>query len=249
MKESLTYRAFQNSKLLSSKLSTYFDVYDHLFSQYRNKNITFVEVGARNGGSLQMWRNYFGESASIIGIDLNPSSIILRDHGFEIFIGNQSDPEFWDEFFREVGEVDILIDDGGHSYVQQIVTTEKVLPNIKNGGLIVVEDTHSSYIKGFGDLKISFINYVKVWIDRINKRFYMFDNGKVDKTVWSVEIFESIVAFKIDRKKAAVASRLIHNVSLDDTAPQADFRFKDNEFLKRNENIIRTIIKNAFSLN
>ena len=50
----------------------YFDVYDQLFHRFKNKKITFVEVGVFGGGSLFMWRNYFGNRAKVIGVELNP---------------------------------------------------------------------------------------------------------------------------------------------------------------------------------
>ena len=47
---------------------------------------------------------------------------------------------FWTDFYKQVGEVDILLDDGGHTYIQQIVTAEYALDNIKDGGVLAVED-------------------------------------------------------------------------------------------------------------
>ncbi len=42
-----------------------------------------------------MWRNFFGSKARIIGIDMNPNAKKWEKHGFEIFIGSQSDKNFW----------------------------------------------------------------------------------------------------------------------------------------------------------
>lgn len=81
-----------------------------------------------------MWRDYFGASARIIGIDLNPISKKWEKDGFEIYIGNQSDPLFWREIFEKIGDVDIVLDDGGHTYEQQIITAHECIPNIRDGG-------------------------------------------------------------------------------------------------------------------
>ena len=78
-----------------------------------------------------MWKEFFGEKARIIGIDMNPDAKKLEKEGFEIFIGNQSDEKFWDNFFKKVGKVDVILDDGGHTNQQQIVTTAKSINNIK----------------------------------------------------------------------------------------------------------------------
>ena len=116
-------KLFLNSKKFSTKYKKYFDVYEEIFKDFINKEITFVEVGILNGGSLQMWKEYFGPNARIIGIDLNPECKKFEEDGIEIFIGDQSDPKFWDDFYNKVGPIDILLDDGGHTSLQQIITT------------------------------------------------------------------------------------------------------------------------------
>ena len=161
----------KKSPYRSIKHTTYFGVYDHIFTKYRDKKITFVEIGILGGGSLFMWRKFFGPKARIIGVDMNPEAKKWEKDGFEIFIGSQSDKLFWTKFVKDVGKVDIVLDDGGHTYDQQIITTEMLLENLKDEGLLVVEDTHTSYMDGFGNEKYSFINYTKNMIDRINSRF------------------------------------------------------------------------------
>ena len=155
MKKTSSYRSFKNSPYVSTKHTTYFDSYDYFFKNYRNKEITFVEIGILDGGSLFMWRDYFGSRARIIGVDLNPDAKKWEKEGFEIHIGSQSDRNFWEQFTEKVQEVDVVLDDGGHTYSQQIITTESLLPYMKDGGLIVVEDTHTSYLDGFGDISFS----------------------------------------------------------------------------------------------
>lgn len=119
-----------------------------------------------------MWRDYFGPKVRIIGIDFNPMARRWENDGFEIFIGNQSDPLFWKGVFNIIGDVDIILDDGGHTYEQQIVTAHECIPRIRDGGLLIVEDTHTSYFKGFGyPSKYSFIEWTKRLIDNINSRF------------------------------------------------------------------------------
>ena len=144
-KNTKTYKSFKNSKYSCIKWSNYFGIYDELFKKYRNKKITFVEIGIFSGGSLFMWRNYFGKNARIIGIDLNPQSKKFEKYGFEIFIGDQSSSLFWKNFFKKIGKVDVVLDDGGHTNYQQIITTNQCIPMIKDGGKMVVEDVHTSF--------------------------------------------------------------------------------------------------------
>ena len=74
MKNTESFNAYLKSPYLSTKHSTYFRVYDELFRRYKDKKFTFVEIGILGGGSLFMWREFFGPNARIIGIDLNPNA-------------------------------------------------------------------------------------------------------------------------------------------------------------------------------
>ena len=133
--ESEILKIFKKSSLFSNKWSSYFSVYDKIFKPYKNKIITFVEIGVLNGGSLLMWKKYFSKNSTIIGIDLNPEAKKLEKYGFKIFIGNQTEKLFWKDFYKKIGKVDILLDDGGHKNLHQISTVHYSLSNIKNGVL------------------------------------------------------------------------------------------------------------------
>jgi len=209
---------FNESKFYSLKYSNYFPIYEKLFSRFRGKKITFVEIGVLSGGSLFMWKKYFGNDARIIGVELNPDAKKFEDYGFEIFIGNQSDPNFWNNFFKKIGNVDIILDDGGHTNYQQIITSSFCIPHINDNGIMVVEDVFHSYglsygAKGFfNPSKFSFINFCKKTIDDINFRFpgakkFQFS---LNKFVYSLEFFESIVAFKIDRSLSSLKNKIIY---------------------------------------
>ena len=207
--------AFFSSPYQGVKHTSYFETYDILFNSYQNKEIVFVEVGIQGGGSLFAWKEYFGPKARIIGIDLNPAAKVLREQGFEVFIGDQANEDFWVEFFSVVGTVDIILDDGGHTYEQQIRTVEACLPNVKDGGLVVVEDTHTSYMDGFGPKSRSIVKYAKLKIDQINRRdetvLNLSRGKKVETNMRSIRIFESIIAFEVDNASSASLSTVISN--------------------------------------
>ncbi len=103
MKTDLSYIAWVSIPYMSIKHSTYFSVYDKLFKNFCGKEITFVEIGVLSGGSLFMWREFFGPKARIIGVDLNPEAKRWEAEGFEIFCGSQSDEVFWSSFVEQVG--------------------------------------------------------------------------------------------------------------------------------------------------
>lgn len=229
------YKAYKGSPYLTMKHTTYFEVYEKLLAPYRGKNITFLEIGILNGGSLFMWREFLGPEARIIGMDLNPAAKKWEKDGFEIFIGSQSDEEFWAQTLKEIGMVDVVLDDGGHTYEQQIVTTECLLDHVKDGGMLVVEDTHTSYMKGFGPRKFSFIKYVNKHIDRINLRFSKFRSDASDTRVWSVQVFESIVVFHINRAASKLVSKPTNNGGQGEKA--VDFRYFDNTVYQKHSGL------------
>jgi cephalosporin hydroxylase len=118
------------SDRMINKWIDYFEVYEKTFSAYKNKPITFLEIGVQNGGSLQMWREFFGPEAKIIGVDIDPQCKSLEAEGFEIWIGNQADPNFWAEFKVKNPKIDLVLDDGGHTMEQQIVTFKSMFVKI-----------------------------------------------------------------------------------------------------------------------
>jgi len=248
MKQISSRAAFEKSPQPSLKITSYFAAYDALFQAYQNKEIVFVEVGVLNGGSLFMWREFFGPKARIIGVDLNPAAKKWEQDGFEIHIGDQSDPGFWKAFTAEIGEIDVFLDDGGHTYRQQIVTTECLLDSISDGGVLVVEDTCTSYMNGFGDRNSSFIEYAKLWIDRINSRSSLLPTDERSGCFVSVEYFDSMVGFKVDRKASSQESEQIWNIEPTKNAA-ADYRHHPSDSDPERLDHIRNIMAQAFTLN
>ena len=227
---------FEESEYHTIKYRNYFPIYEKLFSKFVNKKITFVEIGVLSGGSLFMWRKYFGKDARIIGIDLNSDAKRFEKNGFEIFIGNQSDENFWKVFFEKVGDVDIILDDGGHTNFQQIVTACCCIPHIKDNGILAVEDVYHSYgvshgSKGFfNPSKYSFINFCKKIVDDINYRFPGSKNFKfsLNEYIYSIEFLESFVSFKIDRKLCKIKNEVLRNKGYDILAKDLSHQHHEN---------------------
>ncbi len=167
------YRRCLSTLIAHTKWVHYFSIYEKWFSPYRGKEIVFVEIGVQNGGSIQMWRDYFGKNAKIVGVDIEAACKQFEDADNNIFIeiGSQDDPEFWHAFKQKYPRVDILLDDGGHMSNQQITTFREMFPHIKDGGLYMCEDCHASYWKPYGGgvhKPDSFIEFTKKLVDELN---------------------------------------------------------------------------------
>jgi hypothetical protein len=91
-----------------------------------------------------MWREYFGPDAVLYGVDIEPSCKAYEDDKTHIFIGDQQDRSFWKSVIEKIPQIDVIIDDGGHYFEQQIVTLEEVLPALSPGGVFICEDVHTA---------------------------------------------------------------------------------------------------------
>ena len=161
----------ENSNNLIHKWMHYFDIYDRHFRRFRSTGVHVVEFGVSHGGSLQMWKHYFGPQAKIYGVDINPHCKQLEEDQITIFIGDQADRNFLRSLKQAIPKIDILIDDGGHTMAQQINTFEVLFGHIDSEGIYLCEDLHTSYRKKFGGgyrRKGSFIEYSKNFIDYLN---------------------------------------------------------------------------------
>lgn len=127
------------------KFLHYFEIYERYFSRFRGTEVHVLEVGVYSGGSLEMWRQYFGPLCSVYGVDIAPNCKAYEDSSVRIFTGDQSDRSFWRNFKKEVPVLDIIIDDGGHAPEQQIATIEELLPHLRPGGIYLCEDIISPF--------------------------------------------------------------------------------------------------------
>jgi hypothetical protein len=118
----------------------YFDIYDRHFRKFRGRPVRILEIGIYSGGSLEMWRHYFGHNCIVYGIDIENDCKVYENDQVKVYIGDQSDPNFWRRFKSEVAAVDIIIDDGGHLPNQQLVTLEETLSHLTPGGVYLCED-------------------------------------------------------------------------------------------------------------
>lgn len=122
----------------------YFAVYERHLERYRTARPIVVEIGVQLGGSLEMWRQYFGPTCRLYGIDIDPAARQQEDTATKVFIGDQQDRDFLRGVLREIGTPDIVIDDGGHTANQQITSFEELYPALSENGVYIVEDTHTS---------------------------------------------------------------------------------------------------------
>lgn len=197
-----------NDKRLIHKWSHYFDIYERHFSKYRDEPIVLLEIGIFHGGSLQMWKDYFGDQVQIIGVDINPECKSLEEERISIHIGSQSDRKFLRELKSKIPKVDILIDDGGHNMKQQIITFNELYDHVKEDGIYLCEDTHSSYILEHGGglrRRGTFIEFSKKLVDHLHafhSREKRFGVTPYTESMDSIHFYDSIVLIEKKKRKA-----------------------------------------------
>lgn len=194
-----------NTGRLIFKWHHYFEIYDKHFSRFRGKDCAILEIGVSQGGSLQMWKEYFGPKARIYGIDIDPRCKAFQEENVEIFVGSQSDRKFLRNITASIPRVDLLIDDGGHGMRQQIAAFEELFTHIKPDGVYFCEDCHTSYRWRYGGgykRRNTFIEYSKNWIDKMNAFYSKTGRLKVDNftlSVKSLHYYDSIVVIEKGR--------------------------------------------------
>lgn len=177
----------------------YFEVYERHLQQYRGRDVKFLEIGVSEGGSLEVWRKYFGPGATIFGIDVNPHCATRVDAPNQVRVGSQDDSDFLKRVVREMGGIDVVLDDGSHVGRHQAVSFSVLFPLLREGGLYIIEDMHTSYWPGehFGGLKRrgTAIELVKEMIDDMH-RWYHTQSRPSHGPIGAVHMYDSIAVIE-----------------------------------------------------
>lgn len=194
------------------KWEHYLDIYPKLVGHLQGKDISFLEIGVWKGGSIDMWRGYFGKDARLTFLDIDPACKDLALPGTVVEIGDQADQEFLSVMADRRGPFDLIVDDGGHKMHQQINSFRALWPRLNDGGLYVVEDVHTSYWPGFGGgyrKKGSFIEFAKDLIDRMNSWYTdqddIFPVSPLASQIGSVRFYDSMVVVEKTLKEPPVS--------------------------------------------
>jgi cephalosporin hydroxylase len=189
-----------------AKWTHYFPAYEQHLSRYVNRPALLVEIGVERGGSLQLWKQYLGPHAQIVGIDISPAAVFEEDQ-ITVRVGDQSDLAFLQTIVDEFGPPDIVIDDGSHMMSDVTSTFRFMYPRMSRVGAYLVEDMHTAYWPDWGGglhSPASFIEIAKSLIDELNAADTM---GFVQPTAFtaetlSIHFYESLIVFERGRHVA-----------------------------------------------
>ena len=193
-----------------NKWTHYFPAYENHFGRYVNRPVKFLEIGVCHGGSLQMWKRYFGPRAVIVGIDIRPDFAFEEDQ-IAVRTGDQADPDFLNSVVNEFGTFDAVLDDGSHMAEHTAAAFAFLYPRIAEDGIYMVEDLQCSYWEQFnGGLRRAgtFIERCKNMVDELNGDWRGPEDPPTEftRTTHSMHFYDSIVAF--ERGQAPVKQNL-----------------------------------------
>jgi len=197
------HRAFyENNGALVHKWRNYLQHYHDHLSRFIGTPVRILEIGVSKGGSLQMWRRYFGPKAILFGIDIDPACKQYDGHAGRVRIGSQADPAFLDSVVTEMGGVDVVIDDGSHVASHQRTSFDVLFPKVSENGVYICEDTHTAYWRGLFEggygRRTNFLEVAKRLIDDIHGEFH----GKslsvehADRTIKGIHFYNSMVVIE-----------------------------------------------------
>lgn len=172
MSDGFLHRYFlNNAHKRLHKWVHYFDIYERHLARFRGTSPVMIEIGVFGGGSLAMWKEYFGPGCQIVGVDINPDCKQHEGDGIEVFIGSQDDPAIFDAILSKYPRIDILLDDGSHIMKHMIASFELMYNRLHQNGVYLVEDTHTCYWNQYGGgvgREGSFMEFVKGKLDELN---------------------------------------------------------------------------------
>ena len=152
--ENLTDLADRYGSDKGSKKHRYTELYHMLFHPYRQRKITFLEMGLLIGWpehghaadrettdcpSIRMWLDYFPK-AEIHGLDVSDFSWVEHER----FTFHRCDMDERDNIAAAIEEIEtaptIVIDDASHASHHQQNAFLEIFPRLDSGGLYIIED-------------------------------------------------------------------------------------------------------------
>jgi hypothetical protein len=192
-----------NEQRVIHKWKHYFPIYEHHFGRFVNRPLTFWEIGAGQGGSLQMWKRYFGPHVQVVGLDLREICKTFEEDQIAVRIGDQADTKFLESVIKEFGAPDVVLDDGSHRPEPTAASFRFLYPRLDRNGVYAVEDLHTAYWEEWGgglQREGTFIELCKGLIDELHQDYIrpLRPRAATDfaRTTLSMHFYDSVVVFE-----------------------------------------------------
>jgi hypothetical protein len=183
----------------------YLPLYERYLAKYRGTKVRMLEIGVYKGGSLHLWREYLGPEAVIFGIDINPDCAAFDGIDGQVRIGSQADPVFLAQVVREMGGIDVVLDDGSHVGRHIRASLDTLYPLLSDDGLYLIEDTHTAYSRRY-DGRFSRHNFMRLLGRLTDDMHHWYHSGgqrvaaTADRLI-GLHIHDSLVVLEKGRKE------------------------------------------------
>lgn len=130
----------------------YTELYERLLFDRKDDPIKIFEIGIAEGGSLAMWQRYF-PNARIFAVDILDKSQFNNARVTTLIADQANRHQLGAAIAASGSDIDVLIDDGGHTMEQQQVSLGFLFRHVRPGGYYIIEDVHTSLPalwKGYG---------------------------------------------------------------------------------------------------
>jgi hypothetical protein len=185
----------------------YHTAYQKYFGPLRNRAVRLLEIGIGCGqkfvgASIPVWREYLPCVHLTMFEYQRECAELYRRQVDELVTGDQSKTEDLDRALR-LGPFHLIVDDGGHTMRQQIVSLRHLLPALPPGGIYVMEDMQTSVIgdPGYIDMPKGFtaLRFVAEVIAQLHMRAdmegAMEGSGEVARLTLSVDCIREACVF------------------------------------------------------
>ncbi len=137
----------------------YTKVYPMYLEKFRDKPLTFIELGTYYGASCKMWDEYFTHpEARLVGYDHLESRLgeyMPQNDRWNMILGDQWDYEDVQKIASTRGPWDVVIDDCAHAASPQQFSFEAFWPHLNSGGVYIIEDINfSSYNDAWYEFRV-----------------------------------------------------------------------------------------------
>jgi len=128
----------------------YTPVYYEMFKSVKDDIKKVLEIGIAEGAGLRMFRDFF-PNATIYGADIDEKRVSLIEDEDRIvsYCFDQSNIKNIYDLFTFLSDVDIVIDDGSHEPIDQILTCYGAMPLLKESAIYIIEDVADAKVAEF----------------------------------------------------------------------------------------------------
>ena len=192
---------WSNDGPIVHKWHHYLPIYDKYLSPWRGRPVRMLEIGVSRGGSMKLWRKFFGPEAVLFGIDIDTECAKFDGQSARVRIGSQADPEFLRSVVAEMGGLDVVLDDGSHVSQHIRTSLDTLYPLLSDTGLYLIEDLHACYWDSFGGgyrRPGSFVETVKTMIDDVH-HWYHNQGQRIAATaghLGAIHVYDSLVVLE-----------------------------------------------------